>query len=136
MRLKCITIIIFLTLSKISLALLPKPEVCPSVSDMKAVGIDILVEKDGYWYGGVSSANYDTNYNWTLLMGAYKAKDEDDAKSQMVVSLHALTFEIGPLPFQLIEKDSWICSYRDKTGHKVGTITPAMKYDHYIYKYL
>ncbi|HAT3977615.1 TPA: DUF4949 domain-containing protein [Legionella pneumophila] len=129
MKLKIINAILFLSLSQFSFAAPhEKPNSCPSVSGLQAVGISEVVQEDGLWYGTVKSNNYDTNDKWTFAIGAFKATDENDAKQQALRALNSLTFETGPVAFNVEGQDRWVCLYKDSFGHSAGTITPVMPY--------
>ncbi|WP_419421470.1 hypothetical protein ACNVED_16205 (plasmid) [Legionella sp. D16C41] len=62
MRLKILSTIFSLSLSQLIFALpFDKPNSCPSVSGLQAVGVSEIVKDRGQWYGAVKSNNYDTN---------------------------------------------------------------------------
>jgi hypothetical protein len=129
MKLQIITTILFLSLSQFSFAVQPdKPNNCPSVSGLQDVGVSDLVEENGFWYGAVKSNNYDTNDKWTFIIGAFKASDKNDAKQQVLHAINTLTFEAGPIAFNIEGQDSWACLYKDSSGHSASTITPVMPY--------
>ncbi|WP_419421469.1 hypothetical protein ACNVED_16200 (plasmid) [Legionella sp. D16C41] len=48
----------------------------------------------------------------------------------MLRAINSLTFEAGPLPCNVEGPDSWICLYKDGSGHAAATITPVIPYLH------
>jgi hypothetical protein len=131
MKLQIINTILFLSLSQFSFAAPPeKPSSCPSVAGLQGVGISEVIKEDGLWYGAVKSNKYDTSAEWTFAIGAFRATDENDAKQQALRAVSSLTLEIGPVPFNVEGQDSWVCLYKDSSGHSAGAITPAMPFLH------
>ncbi|KTD56580.1 hypothetical protein Lsan_2740 [Legionella santicrucis] len=131
MKLKVINTILFLSLSQFSFATPPeKPNSCPSVSGLQAVGISEVIKENGLWYGAVRSNSYDTNDQWTFAIGAFRATNENDAKQQALHAVDSLIFERGPIGIDIEGQDSWVCLYKDRSGHSAATITPAMAYLH------
>jgi hypothetical protein len=131
MKLKIMATLLCLSLSQLSFSVPPpKPAACPSMSALKAVGINLVLKKYGVWYGGVKNANYATKENWTFVIGEFLAKNQDEARSKIIASLNSMTlFEGGPQPFIIQGKDSWLCAYRDQSGHFASAVTPIEDLD-------
>ncbi|STY28339.1 hemin binding protein Hbp [Legionella wadsworthii] len=131
MKLQVMNAVLLLSLSQFSFgALPPKPNACPSVSALKAIGVSDMIKEDGQWYGAVQSNNYNTTDKWTFVIGAFRATDESDAKQQALRAINSLSFLSGPEAFNMDGQDSWICGYKDRSGHTAATITPTMPFLH------
>ena len=126
MKVQLIGAILLISMSQFSSAAFAKPDSCPSISALKAVGVTQIVHDEGLWYGAVQSAKYDTNDNWTFTIGQFEAKNEHEAKAQALNALSSLTLEQGPVSFTVEGIDSSICLYKDHAGHTAGTVTPIM----------
>lgn len=131
MKVQVINTVLFLSLSQFSFAAPPeKPKSCPSVSGLQAVGVSDVIKENGLWYGAVRSHTYDTNDKWTFIIGAFRASNENNAKQQVLRAVDSLVFEKGPMAYEVDGQDSWVCLYKDKSGHSTVTITPTMHYLH------
>ncbi|WP_115705519.1 DUF4949 domain-containing protein [Legionella sainthelensi] len=129
MKLKIMNAILFFSLSQFSFAATPeKPNQCPSVSVLKTVGVFEVIKESGLWYGAVRSHNYDTKDHWTFAIGPFRTASENDAKQQALRALDSLVFEKGPLGINIEGQDSWVCLYKNNSGHSAATITPALSY--------
>lgn len=131
MKLQIMNALLFLSLSQFSFAAVPeKPNSCPSVSGLQAVGVSEVIKENGFWYGAVRSNSYDTNDQWTFVIGAFRATNENNAKQQALRAVDSLIFDKGPMAINIEGQDSWVCLYKDSSGHSAATITPAMSYLH------
>jgi hypothetical protein len=132
MKLKLISAILFLSFSQQGMAAYPKPESCPSVAALQAVGVSYMVKESDFWYGAVDSNHYGTSDNWTFGVGDFWVSDESEAKQQAITAMGLLRFQKGPIPLE--GSVAWMCSYNDQAGHWAVAITPTL--DHgFIAKY-
>ena len=126
MKAKIISAALLLSLSQISFSDPAKPNNCPTVTALQAVGINFMHQDGDIWYGSVASVNYDTNETWSFVIGEFKATQENDALVKANKALSSLTLTQGPLPFNMNGKDSWVCLYKDQSGHLASAVTPTM----------
>ncbi|KTC85438.1 DUF4949 domain-containing protein [Legionella drozanskii] len=126
MTAKIISAALLFSLSQISFSAPEKPNNCPTVAALQGVGINFMHKDGDIWYGSVASVNFDTNETWSLVIGEFKAKHEKDAQAKANEALSSLTLTQGPLPFNMNGKDSWVCLYKDQSGHLASAVTPSM----------
>jgi hypothetical protein len=126
MKLQTISAVILLSLSLSSFAAPAKPSSCVSVPAIQAVGVGIMTNEGGAWYGHVESNNYSTNEEWSFNIGSFMAVDESEARDKAVNALSSLTYLQGPVSIKLDGRDSWVCIYKDTSGHRAGMITPVV----------
>jgi hypothetical protein len=131
MKLRVLNMILALSLSQFSFATSnTQPENCPSVEALQTVGVTQVLQEEGLWYGAVQANSYDTNDQWTFVIGAFRAKNENDAQKKAGRALNALTFQTGPEPFDIDGQESWVCLYSDNAGHQAATVTPTIPFIH------
>ncbi|WP_131783118.1 DUF4949 domain-containing protein [Legionella gresilensis] len=129
MRLKIISAILSLSLSQLIFASpTEKPNTCPSVSALQAVNVSDVIKADGHWYGFVKSNNYGTNDKWSFVIGEFSATNKNDAKQQILRAVNSLNFVLGPSPFEIQGQESWVCAYKDGSGHSAATVTPVLPF--------
>jgi hypothetical protein len=106
-------------------AMPPKPAKCPDPSAIANVGFDV-VEKDnqGTWVAGVMSNPFNTQDNWTFVVGKIKATSQSDARAKATASLKTLKFIQGPIAIE--QYNVWGCAYGTAVGYPAVSITPAM----------
>jgi hypothetical protein len=126
MKLQVLSAALLFSLSQFSFAAPPKPANCPSISALKAVGVSVLVQEKEGWVGFMPSDNFATKEKWSFMMGAFKAKNKEEAKNKMINAISSFSLEKGPFPFSFGGKDGWVCAYKDKSGHIAQTMTPPM----------
>jgi hypothetical protein len=127
MKLQVLSAALLLSLSQFSFAAPPQPAHCPSISALQAVGVSVIVKEKEGWVGFVQSDNFATSEKWSFMIGAYKAKNKDDAKNKITHAISFFSLEKGPLLFDVNGKESWVCLYKDKLGHVASTMTPPME---------
>lgn len=122
MKLPVISAVLLLMFSQNGLASYPKPDSCPSVVALQAVGVSYMVKDSDYWYGAVDSNHYGTADNWNFGIGVFRTPDEKEAKQQAIAALGLLKSPRGPIEIS----DGWLCSYTDDAGHNAVVVTPTM----------
>ena len=126
MKLQILSAALLLSLSQLSFAS-SEPASCPTVTALQSVGVNVVVKDQGKWVGFVQADNFSTNEKWSFVFGKFKAKNEDDAKSQANKAISTLNLDKGPMPFEIEGKPGWTCSYKDNSGHKAATFTPPLE---------
>lgn len=86
--------LLLLSITSQSAILKSKPEKCPSVSSIIAMGIDVEPYGDEIWYARKTN-RYDTNEEWSFLFPVI-AKDSEDALTHARALLSTLSFDEGP----------------------------------------
>lgn len=131
MMLRVMNLVLALSLSQLSFAT-PNTQVenCPSVQALQTVGVSQVHQEQGFWYGAVQTNSYDTNDQWTFIIGAFRAKNETDAQKEAEHALNSLSFQAGPESFDIDGQESWVCLYADKAGHQAATVTPTIPFIH------
>jgi len=107
-----------------------KPDKCPSVSALAAVGVSMTQQAPGYptsWDGFELKNRFDTNDEWTFVIGEFKTEDQDEALLKANAAITRLAFSYGP---ELDNNRDWYCMYYGKGGKIFGlTVTPPIKID-------
>lgn len=127
MKFQVFSATLLLSLSQCVFAAPSKPANCPSILALKAVGVSVLVQEQEGWVGFMPSDNFATKEKWSFMMGAFKAKNQEEAKNKMINAISSFSLEKGPSPFNFGGKDGWVCLYKDKSGHIAQTMTPPME---------
>ena len=103
------------------------PNKCPASDQVRSAGLEKnIVEQDrsGYWAVARLSAKYDTNYDWTFVVGKIQAGGPDDAFNKATASLASLQFLNGPQYMQQIGR--WVCRYTTSQGYAAVAVTPVI----------
>ena len=104
----------------------PKPEKCPSINAIQSVGInDFKQQNTGLWAAGVHNNPYDTNEDWTFVMGDINATGIDDVRNKVTTALSTLYFQYGPTPIPQL--GVWSCLYNNAAGYLSNAFTPAFR---------
>lgn len=103
----------------------PEPQVCPSVAAIQAIGVsrNVVQDNDGLWMAGRRDQKYNTNNDWTFILGKIPAPTASSAYNRAVVALQSLNFQLGPLNGPL---GKWICWYSTSQGFTAVAINPPI----------
>lgn len=118
MKLKLLTIALF-TYAAVANASPSKPDKCPGVAAIQAVGVNSEYLEDnghGMWMAGAINQPYDTNMTWNFIVANIAAATKHDAYLKAVDSLSSLALLGGPTesPF-----GGWSCVYSTNAGYEV-----------------
>tara|TARA_R110000868_G_scaffold354198_1_gene615506 strand:+ start:1895 stop:2317 length:423 start_codon:yes stop_codon:yes gene_type:complete len=127
MKRKLLAVMAALTLATSSFAMPVKPANCPTADAIRAGGLSKdVVEQDinGMWVVALMQSNFDTQNNWSFVVGQITAQDREDAYAKATASLASVTFARGPLPVTRINR--WGCSYNNAANYVAFALTPNL----------
>lgn len=104
-------------------ALPPKPAMCPSVIEIKNIGLSDNMARDsnGHWYAGRTAEHYNTPERWTFVIGNIFANSKVEALAEAYEALQSIVYVSGPI---MAPSDKWLCLYSNAEGYPSGAITP------------
>ncbi len=106
----------------------PQPQVCPDVASIQNVGVShrMVQETSFNWFTGRRDQKYNTDYNWTFLIGKIPAATVDQAYNLAVLGLSSLSFTLGPVIGPL---EKWVCYYSNAEGFPAVAVSPPIGFN-------
>lgn len=129
-KLLTLSIALFLVQPAFAKSDVPQPQACPSVSAIKAVGVNLAIDTGMVGWAGANLSNtYNTPEEWSFLIFGISANDETDALAKANSAISTLTLVDGP---SKTEKE-WGCIYSSQASQSDGipayvgiAVTPPM----------
>lgn len=102
-----------------------QPTACPEVSAFGQTGVTITAQdQEGRWFGLQPKSNFNTNTEWSFIIGAFDARNTSEALAKANAAIPTLTYLGGP---EQLGQNMWMCMYQGADQETFGaTITPAL----------
>lgn len=127
MKRKLLFISLSLILIQPALAVSSRPERCPSVAAIAAVGVDTAGQGTQVWMAFPSSpSNYDTKQAWSFGIFV-TAANKTEALEKARASIGQLSLADGPYHDDDNSDDLWTCAYGSNQPHVIAyAFTPPI----------
>ncbi len=108
-----------------SVVLANPPTSCPTVDNIKEVGLSTNLARDayGHWFAGRTSQFYGTAHKWTFVIGDISARTKEEALASAYQALVTLAHLSGPFKST---SNKWLCLYTNDFQLPAGAITPPI----------
>lgn len=115
-------------------AKLPSPAKCPTVADIRQIGIMSLLKDDDNgrtYYAALAMHRYNTPQRWGFFLAPIYVNSEAEARSEADAALKTLSGI--PTPVYLVDRDQeyYICLYNTEKGYVAQAVTPLPVGEHH-----